>query len=138
MKSTDQRTDRQRTKWHEISSRPIAVLGPRPIRTGHLTRICEEAVEIEFLERHDIENFSFSELAIIVPESNNPYLSGRVNVETIYCRINIVAGNGAESQIGNDTKSQNGSGKNSKMRKCVVSLDNMEPNQKKLLKNACA
>ena len=129
MELIDQRPERRRSKWHKVNTRPIAILGPRPIRTGHLTRICDEAVEIQFLDRHDREAFSFSELAILISESNSAYLSGRIHVETIYCRISGVNGNGL--------KFQNGNGADSKMRKCIISLNNMEPNQKKLLKEAC-
>jgi hypothetical protein len=129
MELTDQRSERRRSKWHKINPRPIAVLGPNPIRTGHLARICDEAVEIQFLERHDREVFSFSELAVLIPASSSAYLSGRIRVETIYCRISGVNGNGA--------KPQNGNSADSKMRKCIISLNNMEPNKKKLLITAC-
>lgn len=121
MNSADHKPERRKSKWHNIVTRPIAILGPSPIRAGHLIRICDEAVEIQFLERRDKEAFSFSELAILITEPKSPYLSGRIHVETIYCRISGVNGNGADS----------------KMRKCVISLNDMEPNQKKLLKNAC-
>jgi hypothetical protein len=129
MELTDQSTEHRRSKWHKINTRPIAILGPSPIRAGHLTRICDEAVEIQFLERHNKEAFSFSELAILIPESSSAYLSGMIDVETIYCRISGVNGNGAKSQKGN--------GADPNLRKCIISLDNMEPNQKKLLKKAC-
>ena len=129
MELTDKKTERRKSKWRKINTRPIAVLGPNPIRTGHLTRICDEAVEIQFLERHEKEVFSFSELAILIPESNSAYLSGKIEVETIYCRLSNVA---AKAE-----RSPNSNGADSNMRKCVVSLDNMEPNKKKLLIKAC-
>ena len=129
MELTDKKTERRKSKWRKINTRPIAVLGPNPIRTGHLTRICDEAVEIQFLERHEKEVFSFSELAILIPETNSAYLSGKIDVETIYCRISNV--------VTNAERSPNGNGADSNIRKCVISLDNMEPNQKKMLKKAC-
>ena len=121
MKSSDLRTERRRFNRHKANKRPIAVLGPDPIRVGHITNISDEAAEIQFTERNGTSAATFSELVVLVPDFIHPYLSGRINVETISCST-------AAPSLNNE---------NLRMRKCVISLTHMDLINKRQLKNAC-
>ena len=121
MKLIDQRIERRRFKRHKVNRRPIAVLGPDPVRVGHVTIISDEAAEIQFSETNGNTADRFSELVVLVPEYNSPFLSGKIHVETVSCSAAPVNGNRA----------------NSRMRKCVISLNNLDFIKKRQLKSAC-
>jgi hypothetical protein len=121
MKLTDQRTERRRFKRHTVIRRPIAVLGPDPVRVGHVTIISDEAAEIQFSETDGKAATRFSELVVLVPDYNSPFLSEKLHVETVSC----------------STASNNGNGAHSRMRKCVISLNNLNFIRKRQLKSAC-
>ncbi len=111
MKLTEQKTERRRFKRHKVTRRPIAILGPDPARVGHVTIISDEAAEIQFSETNDSAAAKFSELFVLIPDYNSAYLSGKIHVETVSCsRVRI-----------------NGSRLQSRMRKCVISLNNLNP-----------
>ena len=121
MKLTDQRIERRRFKRHKVNRRPIAVLGPDPVRVGHVTSISDEAAEILFSETNGKAATMFSELVVLIPEYNSPFLSGKINVETISC----------------SAAPNNGNSANSRMRKCVIYLNNLDSIRRKTLKSAC-
>ena len=121
MKLIDQRIERRRFKRHKVNRRPIAVLGPDPVRVGHVTIISDEAAEILFSETNGNTATRFSELVFLIPEYNNPFLSEKIHVETVSCSAAPV----------------NGSHTNSRMRKCVISLNNLNFIKKRQLKSAC-
>ena len=121
MKLTDQRIERRRFKRYKVNRRPIAVLGPDPVRVGHVTSISDEAAEILFSEINGKAATMFSELVVLIPEYNSPFLSGKINVETVSCSAAPINGNSA----------------NSRMRKCVISLNNLNFIKKRQLKSAC-
>ena len=121
MKLTDHRIERRRFKRHKANRSPIAVLGPDQVRVGHVTIISDEAAQILFSETNGNTADRFSELVVLVPEYNSPFLSGKIHVETVSC---IAA-------------PANGSRANSRMRKCVISLNNLNFIKKRQLKSAC-
>ncbi len=121
MKLDVPKTERRRFRRRKCYLKPIAVLGPDPVRVGHVTIISDDAVEIQFPESNGQKACSFDELSVLIPEYNNPFFSGKIQVETVSC-----------STVGN-----NGRGLQSKVRKCIVSLDNLTSNQKRRLKGAC-
>jgi hypothetical protein len=121
MKLTEQRPERRRIKRDEVNRKPIAILGPDPVRVGHVTIISDEAAEIQFSEANGKATTRFSELFVLIPEYNNAYLSGKIHVETISC----------------GTARINGSRLQARMRKCVISLNNLHPLKRRQLKNAC-
>ena len=79
MKLTGQKTERRRVKRRKCHIRPIAVLGPDPIRVGHITIIGDDAVEIQFREPNGRNAISFNELSVLIPEYNNLFLSGKIS-----------------------------------------------------------
>ena len=121
MKLSQKSSDRREHSRYSCPLKPIAVLGPTPVRVGHMTMISNDAVEIQFSERNGSQSNSFNELAVIIPDSINPFLSGRIDVETISC-----------TDIGNRDIASH-----SRMRKCVISLNKLSADQKRLLKGAC-
>lgn len=121
MELTDQRTERRRFKRHKVFRRPIAVLGPDPVRVGHVTIISDEAAEIQFNETIGKAATRFSELVVLVPDYNSPFLSEKIHVETVSCNSAPSKGNRAQSQ----------------MRKCVISLNNLNFIRKRQLISAC-
>jgi hypothetical protein len=121
MKLIGQRPERRRFKRHEVNRRPIAILGPDPVRVGHVTIISDQAVEIQFSETNGRAANRFSELFVLIPDYNSAYLSGKIHVETISC--------GAART--------NGSRLQSRIRNCVISLNNIHPQKRRQLKNAC-
>ena len=121
MKSREQTTERRKLKRRKCHRRPIAILGPDPVKVGNVTTISDDAAEIQFLERDGSEAFSFSELAILIPDYNSPFLSGKVHIETVSCSLVENAPSRFQSP----------------MQKCIVSLTNMNSTQKRLLKGAC-
>jgi hypothetical protein len=121
MKSTEQKTERRRFKRHKVNIRPIAILGPDPVRVGHVTIISDEAAEILFSETNGNAATTFSELVVLVPEYNRPFLSEKIHVETVSCSAAPINGNRVSSR----------------MRKCVISLNNMNFIKKRQLKSAC-
>jgi hypothetical protein len=121
MKLNGQRPERRRFKRHEVNRRPIAILGPDPVRVGHVTIISDEAAEIKFSETNGKATNRFSELFVLIPEYNNAYLSGKIHVETVSCSTAPIGGSGLQYQ----------------MRKCVVSLSNLDPVKRGQLKSAC-
>ena len=121
MELTDQRTERRRFKRHKVNRRPIAVPGPDPVRVGHVTIISDEAAEIQFTENNGKAATRFSELVVLVPDYKSPFFSGKFLVETVSCRTVPTNGNRAQSR----------------MRKCVISLNNLNFIRKRELKNAC-
>lgn len=121
MKLDGERTERRRFQRHKASRKPIAILGPDPVRVGHVTIISDEAAEIQFSDTDGKACDKFSELVVLVPDFNSPFLSGKIPVETISCIKAPVNGNRAQSR----------------MRKCVISLNNMNFIRKAKLKNAC-
>ena len=121
MKLTEQRTERRRFKRHKVNRRPIAILGPDPVRVGHVTIISDEAAEIQFSETNGTAATKFSELVVLIPEYNSAFLSGKLNVETVSC---------CEARV-------NGSRLLSQTRKCVISLNNLNSIKRRKLKNAC-
>ena len=121
MKLTDQRIERRRFKRYKVNRRPIAVLGPDPVRVGHVTSISDEAAEILFSETNGKAATIFSELVVLIPEYNSPFLSGKIHVETISCSAAPINGNRA----------------NSRMRKCVIYLNNLNSIRRRTLKSAC-
>ena len=104
MKLSEQIPERRKFKRHDVNRRPIAILGPDPVRVGHVTIISDEAAEIQFSETN-----------------GKAALSGKIHVETISCGTARINGNRA----------------NSRMRKCVISLNNLNFVKKRQLKNAC-
>jgi len=121
MKLSEQILERRKFKRHDVNRRPIAILGPDPVRVGHVTIISDEAAEIQFSETNGKAATEFNELFVLIPEYNNAYLSGKIHVETISCGTARINGNRA----------------NSRMRKCVISLNNLNFVKKRQLKNAC-
>ena len=121
MKLDEQMPERRRFKRYEVNRRPIAILGPDPVRVGHVTIISDEAAEIQFSETNGSAATKFSELFVLIPEYNNAYLSGKIHVETVSC---------STAQI-------NGSRLQSRMRKCVISLNSLNPIKRRQLKSAC-
>lgn len=121
MKVTGQSAERRRLKRHRVRRRPIAVLGPDPVRVGHVTAISDEAVEIQFYETHEKAATEFSELVVLISECNSAFLSGKIHVDTVSC---------CKARI-------NGSCLPSRMRKCVVSLNNLNCLKRRQLKSAC-
>ena len=121
MKLTDQRIERRRFKRHKVNRRPIAVLGPDPVKVGHLMVISDEAAEIQFSEGNGRAATKFSELVVLVPDFNSPFLSEKFHVETVSCSAAPINGNRA----------------NSRMRKCVISLNNINFIKKRQLKSSC-
>ena len=121
MQLTEIKAERRRFKRHEVNRRPIAVLGPDPVRVGHVTIISDEAAEIQFSETNGKAASSFSELVVLIPDYNNPFLSGKFQVETVSCRSAPINGDRAQSR----------------MRKCVISLKNLNFIRKRQLKSAC-
>jgi hypothetical protein len=121
MKLSEQIPERRKFKRHDVNRRPIAVLGPDPVRVGHVTIISDEAAEIQFSEINGKAATEFNELFVLIPEYNNPFLSEKIHVETVSCSAAPVNGNRA----------------NSRMRKCVISLNNLNFIKKRQLKNAC-
>ncbi len=119
MKQIDHGTERRRFKRHGVSPRPIAVLGPDPIKVGHIQVISDEAIEIRFSESTGRGTAIFEELTIIIPDFNYPYLSGKIKVEAI-------SSNPVDLTI-----------EDSKLRKCVVPLTNMDWISRRHLKSAC-
>ena len=115
------KTERRKFKRHKVNRRPIAVLGPDPVRVGHLTVISDESAEIEFSESNGKAVNKFSELVVLVPDFNSPFLSGKINVKTVSC----------------NTASTNGSRLQSRMRTCVISIDMLNSIRKRQLINAC-
>jgi hypothetical protein len=113
--------ERRRYRRRKCHLRPIAVLGPDPVRVGHVTIISDDAVEIQFPESNGQKACSFDELSVLIPEYNNPFFSGKIQVETVSC-----------STVGN-----NGRSLQSKVRKCVISLNNLTSSQRRQLKGAC-
>lgn len=98
-----------------------ALLGPDPVRVGHVTIISDEAAEIQFYETNGKAAIKFSEFVVAIPEYNSAFLSGKPNVETVSC---------CAARI-------NGSRLQSRMRKCVISLSNLNSIKRGQLKNAC-
>jgi len=121
MKLTKQKTERRKFKRHKVARRPIAILGPDPVRVGHVTIISDEAAEIQFSETSCSAATKFSELFVLIPEYNSAYLSGKIHVETVSC----------------STARMNGSQLQSRMRKCVISLKNLNPKKRQQLKSVC-
>ena len=121
MKLTDQRIERRRFKRYKVNRRPIAVLGPDPVRVGHVTIISDEAAEIQFSETNGKTATRFSELVVLVSDRISSFLSEKIHVETVSCSAAPINGNCA----------------NSRMRKCVISLNNLNFVKKRQLKNAC-
>ena len=121
MELTDQRTERRRFKRHKVNRRPIAVLCPDPVRVGHVTMISDEAAEIQFTENNGKAATRFSELVVLVPDYNSPFLSDKIHVETVSCCSAPNNGNRAQSHL----------------RKCVISLNNLNFIRKRQLKSAC-
>ena len=121
MKLNVPKTERRRFRRRKCHLRPIAVLGPDPVKVGHITTISDDAVEIQFPESNGRKASSFNELSVLIPEYNNPFFSGKIPVETVSC-----------STVGN-----NGRRLQSKVRKCVVSLNNLTSSQRRQLKGAC-
>ena len=108
-------------RFHIVNRRPIAILGPDPVRVGHLTIISDEAAEIQFSEANGKAATKFSELVVLIPEHNNAFLSGKIHIETVSCGMARI----------------NGSRLQSRMRKCVISLNNLNSIKKRQLKSAC-
>ena len=98
MKLADQRTERRRFQRHEVNRRPIAILGPDPVRVGHVTIISDEAAEIQFSETNGKAATMFSELVVIVPDYNSPFLSGKIHVDTVSCSTAPFDGSREQSQ----------------------------------------
>lgn len=121
MNLTDQTTERRRFKRHKVNRRPIAVLGPNPVRVGHVTIISEEAAEILFSETNGKAATMFSELVVLVSDCISPFLSEKIHVETVSCSAAPINGNRVSSR----------------MRKRVISLNNLNFIKKRQLKNAC-
>jgi hypothetical protein len=121
MKLAKQKTERRRFKRHKVYKKPIAILGPDPVRIGHVTIISDEAAEIQFSETNGKRAARFSELVVLVPDYNSPFLSERIQVETVSCR----------------TAPNNGNGQQPRMRKCIISLKNLNPVRRQQLKGAC-
>ena len=121
MNLTVQITERRKFKRHRANRRPIAVLGPDPVRVGHVTIISEEAAEILFSETNGKAVTRFSELVVLVPDCISPFLSEKIHVETVSCSAAPINGNRA----------------NSRTRKCVISLKNLNFIKKRQLKSAC-
>ena len=121
MKLSEQIPERRKFKRHDVNRRPIAILGPDPVRVGHVTIISDEAAEIQFSETNGKAAIKFNELFVLIPEYNNAYLSGKIHVETISCGTVRINGNRLQSQI----------------RKCVISLNNLHPIKRRQLKDAC-
>ena len=121
MKLAEQKVERRRFKRHKVNGRPIAILGPDPVRVGHVTIISDETAEIQFSETNGKAATNFSELVVLLPDYNNPYLSGKIHVETVSCSMAPI----------------NGSRLQSRMRKCVISLNNLDPVKRRHLKGAC-
>jgi len=121
MKLTEQKTERRRFTRHKVNRRPIAILGPDPVRVGHVTIISDAAAEIQFSETNGRAANKFSELVVLIPEYNSAFLSGKIHVETVSC----------------SPARNNGSCLQSRMRKCVISLNNLTPIKRQQLKSAC-
>jgi hypothetical protein len=121
MNITDQKAERRRIKRHKANRRSIAILGPDPVRVGHITIISDEAAEIQFSENNGKAAVKFSELVVLVPDFNNPFLSQKIHVETISCSAVWIKVSCLQSE----------------MRKCVVSLNNLNPVKRGQLKKAC-
>ena len=121
MKSSESKTERRQFRRRTCHLKPIAILGPEPVRVGHIITISDDAVEIQFPESNGRKASSFNELSVLIPEYNNPYFSGRIQVETVSC----------------NTVWNKGRGSKSKVRKCVVSLNTLNSSQRRQLKGAC-
>ena len=121
MESTEQKTERRRFKRHKVNRRPIAILGPDPVRVGHVTIISEEAVEILFSENNGKTATKFSELVVLVSDCISSFLSEKIHIETVSCSAAPINGNRVSSR----------------MRKCVISLNNMNFIKKRQLQSAC-
>ena len=121
MKLAEQKNERRKFKRRRCHIKPIAVLGPDPIRVGHIISISDDAVEIQFVERNGIKSDLYNELSVLIPDQISPFLSGKIQVETISC-----------SKIENSAERFQ-----SPMRKCVISLNNLNLIQKRQLKGAC-
>ena len=121
MKLSEQIPERRKFKRHDVNRRPIAILGPDPVRVGHVTIISDEAAEIQFSETNGKAATKFNELFVLIPEYNNAYLSGKIHVETISCSAARI----------------NGSRLQSRMKNCVISLNYLHPSKRRQLKNAC-
>ena len=121
MKLTQQKNERRRFKRHKVNRKPIAILGPDPVRVGHVTKISDEAAEIQFSETNGKAATKFSELVVLVPDYNNPFLLQKINVETISCSAARIKVSCLQSE----------------MRKCVVSLNNLNAVKRGQLKRAC-
>ena len=121
MKFTEQKNERRRFKRHKVNRKPIAILGPDPVRVGHVTEISDEAAEIQFSENNGKAAVKFSELIVLVPDYNNPFLSQKIHVETISCSAARIKVSCLQSE----------------MLKCVVSLNNLNPVKREQLKRAC-
>ena len=121
MESTEQKTERRSFKRHKVNRRPIAILGPDPVRVGHVTIISEEAVEILFSENNGKTATKFSELVVLVSDCISSFLSEKIHIETVSCSAAPINGNRVSSR----------------MRKCVISLNNMNFIKKRQLQSAC-
>jgi hypothetical protein len=120
MNFVDQVTERRRFKRHKVKRMPIAVLGPNPVRVGHVTIISDEAAEILFSETNSKAATRFSELVVLIPEYNSPFLSGKIHVETVSCSAAPINGNRVSSR----------------MRKCIISLNNLNSIRRRQLNYA--
>jgi len=121
MKLIEKKNERRRFKRYKVDRRPIAILGPDPVRVGHVTIISDEAAEIQFSETNGKAATNFSELVVLVPDYNNPFFSKKIDVDTISCTTAQINVNRLKSQT----------------RKCVVSLNNLNPVKRGQLKSAC-
>jgi hypothetical protein len=99
MKLTKQKTERRRFKRHKVSRKPIAILGPNPVRVGHVTIISDDAAEIQFSETNGSAATKFSELVVLIPEYNSVYISGKIHVETVSCSTARMNGSGLQSRM---------------------------------------
>jgi hypothetical protein len=121
MKSTKLKTERRRCKRRKCHIKPIAVLGPEPVRVGHVSIISDDAAEIQFSESNGKKAQSFNELSILIPDYNRPFFSGKIEVETVSC-----------SKVG-----ENGNRFQSPKRKCVIAITNLDSHIRRQLKGAC-
>ena len=80
MTLNEPKSERRRYRRRKCHLRPIAVLGPDPVRVGHITTISDDAVEIQFPESNGKKLNSFNELSVLVPEYNNPFFSGKIRL----------------------------------------------------------
>jgi hypothetical protein len=83
--------------------------------------ISNDAVEVEFKERNGLNKSAFNQLAVLIPDSTSPFLSGKIDVDTVSC-----------TAVGSDDNRHK-----PRMQKCVISLNKLNADQKRRLKGAC-